>query len=484
MVIPLLMVIPIRILTKLKVTFLGALCLTKKKSIMSTKQMTLEVVNPNAAGVDIGSRSHWVAVGQNAEDVKEFGVYSEDHQALIKWLTEHEVTTIAMESTGTYWQNLFSSLVAYGFDVILVNGKQTKNIKGKKTDIKDCQWIQKLHTLGLLSSSFLPDSTTDVIRTYSRHRQNILRQSASIVLKVQKYLRLMNMRLDVVVNDIVGETGTKIITSFIEGESSGKELAKNRHYNCRKPEEEIARALQYNGRDDYMFALKQEWETYLHLQRQLSEVDAQINKLLSDIIDKDNNKKQHIATNKPHKRKNKNTIRGTDMNQIAYQYFEGIDLMTIEGVNDATIMTIISEVGLEGIKKFESGKQFTAWLRLAPNNKISGGRVLSHHIPKGSSRLKIALRNAANVIGNLKEGYLADFFRRICYKRGRTTAINATARKLAVIIWNMLVKNTSYNPPSQYLCLDEKRKLGMVKRIKKQITKFALTNEELGIATT
>lgn len=450
---------------------------------MNKNQMTLEVVNPNAAGIDVGSRSHWVAVGQNAEDVKEFGVYSEDHQKLVDWLLHHGVSTIAMESTGTYWQNLFSSLIANEFDVILVNGKQTKNIKGKKTDIKDCQWIQKLHSLGLLSKSFLPDSITDVIRTYSRHRQNILRQSARTVLKVQKYLRLMNMRLDIVVSDIVGDTGTKIITAFIGGEKSGNELAKHRHYNCRKPKEEIARALQYNGREDYFFALQHEWKTYLHLQEQLKEVDLQIKKLLTNIVDKDSNKKQHIAPKKPHKRQNKNKINDTDMNQIAYQYFEGVDLMAIEGVNDATIMAVISEVGLEGIKKFEVAKQFTSWLRLAPNNKISGGRILSHHLPKGSSRLKIALRNAANAIGNLKEGHLADFFRKICYKKGRATAISATARKLAVIIWNMLTKGMPYKPPSQYLCLDEKRKLGIVKRIKKQIAKFELTNTELGIVT-
>lgn len=450
---------------------------------MSKKQMSLEIVNPNAAGIDVGSRSHWVAVGQDAQDVKEFGVYSEDHLNLCKWLVEHSISTIAMESTGTYWQNLFSSLVSFGFDVILVNGKQTKNIKGKKTDIKDCQWIQKLHSLGLLSSSFLPDSTTDVIRTYSRHRQNLIKQSAHTVLKTQKYLRLMNIRLDVVVNDIVGVTGTKIITEFIAGERSGKKLAQHRHYNCRKSEEEITKALQYNGRNDYLFALKQEWDTYLHLQKQIQDVDAEIKKLLEDIIDNDDNKKQHIATKKPHKRKNKNTIEGTDMNQLAYQYFEGIDLMSIEGVNDATIMTIISEVGLEGVKKFHAAKQFTAWLRLAPNNKISGGKVLSHHLPKGSSRLKIAFRNAANVIGNLKEGHLADFFRRINYKKGRATAVSATARKLAVIIWNMLVKGIPYNPPAQYLFLDEKRKLGLVKRIKKQMAKFEIQPEQLGLVT-
>lgn len=447
---------------------------------MTKKQMSLEVVNPNAAGIDVGSRSHWVSVGQNSEDVKEYGVYSEDHQKLCEWLKQQKVSTIAMESTGTYWQTLFSSLVAYGFEVILVNGRQTKNIKGKKTDILDCQWIQKLHTLGLLSSSFLPDSTTDIIRTYSRHRQNIIKQSSSTVMKMQKYFRLMNMRLDVVVNDIVGLTGTKIINDFVKGEKSGIKLAKNRHYNCKKSEGEIAKALQYNGREDYYFALQQEWNTYLHLQKQIDEVDIQIKKHLTDVIDKDDDKKQHIASKKSHKRKSKNTIRNLDMNQISYQYFEGIDLMAIEGVNDATIMALISEIGLEGIKKFDTAKQFTSWLRLAPNNKISGGRVLSHHMPKGSNRLKISLRQAANTIGNLKEGHLSDFFRKINYKRGRSTAVSATARKLAVIIWNMLVKGVPYNPPTEYLFLDQKRKRKLVSRIKKNIAKFDLKPEDVG----
>ena len=231
---------------------------------MSVNQMALDVVNPNAAGIDIGSRSHWVAVGQNAQDVREFGVYSEDHLKMIKWLKQHNVITIAMESTGTYWQNLFSSLVGEGFDVILINGRQLKNIKAKKTDIKDCQYIQKFQSLGLLSSSFLPDSTTDIIRTYNRHRQNLINQSSSTVLKVQKYLRLMNMRLDVVVKDIVGQSGSKIITAFLEGERSGEKLSELRHYNCRKPKEEMAKALQYNGREDYLFTLRHEWNTYQH----------------------------------------------------------------------------------------------------------------------------------------------------------------------------------------------------------------------------
>lgn len=265
---------------------------------MDKKKISLEVVNPNAAGIDIGSRSHWVAVGQNAEDVKEFGVYSQDQLDLCQWLKSHNVETVAMESTGTYWQNLFSTLTGQGFDVILVNGRQTKNIKGKKTDIKDCQWIQKLHSLGLLSASFLPDSDTDTVRTYSRHRLNLLNRSASCIKRMQKYLRLMNMRLEVVVRDIVGLTGMNIIEAFVNGEHDGTKLAQLRHGNCRKSEAEIAKALQYNGRQDYLFALKQEWDAYQYIQNQINQTDLEIDNLLKNIIDKSDEKKQHTIEKK------------------------------------------------------------------------------------------------------------------------------------------------------------------------------------------
>ena len=291
----------------------------------------------------------------------------------------------------------------------------------------------------------------------------------------------MNMRLEIVVRDVVGLTGSSIIEAFLNGEHQGEDLAKLRHYNCRKSEEEIAKALQFNGRKDYLFALQQEWNSYKHLQQQITETDSQIDQLLKELIDKDDHKKQHTIEKKKHKRKNKNAVSQTDMNLIAYQYFEGVDLMAIEGVSEGLIMTLIAEIGLDGIRKFPTAKQFTAWLRLAPNNKISGGKVLSNHIPKGSSRLKIAFRNTANAIGNLKEGWLADFFKRLNYKKGRATAVSALARKLAVIIWNMLVKGQSYQPPSLYLFLDEKRKIAAAKRIQKQITKFGLTDRDIEI---
>jgi len=210
----------------------------------------------------------------------------------------------------------------------------------------------------------------------------------------------------------------------------------------------------------------------------------EIEKKLNEIIGGDDNRKQHYIGPKTHKRTNKNTPRNIDLNLRSYQMFEGTDLLAIEGMSYSTVLALMSEVGIEGIRKFTTAKHFASWLRLAPNNKVSGGKVLSSRVPKGSNRLKIALRNAANAIGNLKEPTpLRDFFHRINFRKGRVSAISATARKLAVIIWNMVVKGTPYINPEGYLFLDQKRKLGLVKRIKKQIDKFALTNEDLGIVT-
>jgi hypothetical protein len=206
--------------------------------------------------------------------------------------------------------------------------------------------------------------------------------------------------------------------------------------------------------------------------------------MLNEIIDNDDNKKQHHIDPKTHKRINKNTPKDIDLNLKSYQMFEGTDLLAIEGMSYSTVLSLMSEVGIEGIKKFPSAKQFCSWLRLAPNNKVSGGKVLSSKVPKGSNRLKIALRNAANAVGNLKESTpLRDFFHRINFRKGRISAVSATARKLAVIIWTMVVKGVQYINPEGYLFLDQKRKLGLVKRIQKQIDKFALNSNDLRFAT-
>ena len=446
-------------------------------------KISMEIVNPRAAGIDIGSRSHWVAVGQGPNDFKEFGVYNEDLFAIAQWLRESGIKTVAMESTGTYWQSLYAVLMAEGFQVILCNGKFTKNIKGKKTDIQDCQWIQKLHSIGLLSGSFLPDEATEQLRTFCRHRSNLLASAASASKKMQKYLRLLNLRLDVVVNDICGLTGMAIIKAICNGEKNPERLAELRHHNCRKSKEEIAKALHSNGRQDYLFTLKQELEMYELFQAKIAQCDIEIEKMLNETIDNDENKKQHYIEKKAYKKINKNTPKNIDLNLMAYQHFEGVDLMAIEGMSYSTVLSLISEVGADGIKRFPTAKHFANWLRLAPNNKISGGKVLSSKVPKGSNRLKIALRNAANAIGNLKDSTpLRDFFQRINFRKGRVSAISATARKLAVIIWNMVVKGVPYHNPEEYLFRDQKKKLGLLKRIQKQINKFELESTDFQFA--
>ncbi len=439
----------------------------------------MEIINYDAAGIDVGSRSHFVAVGQSLEDVKEFGVYAEDLVDLCEWLLSYGITSVAMESTGDYWQNLFVELQKHEIEVILCNGKFTKNAKGKKTDVKDSRWIQKLHSLGLLTSSFLPDETTEILRTYCRQRTNWLELAASASRKMQKYLKFLNFRLDVVVNDVCGLTGLKIIEDICIGNLDPYSLAEHRHYNCRKPKEEIAKALHGNNRKDYLFGLKQEFDSYKYFQRKIKACDREIEKLIKKEIRNNPDKHKLKTTDKPYKRKNKNAIDIKDFNQIAFQYFGGVDLMAIEGVGHATVMAIMSEIGIDGFKKFKSAKEFSSWLRLAPNNKISGGKILSNRIPKGSNRLKIALRHSANAIGNLKDTHLSDFFKRIAFRKGRQSAVSATARKLGVIIWTMITKKLPYKPQKEYLFLDQKRK--QIAQLRRKIAKFDINPDELGI---
>jgi transposase len=257
------------------------------------EKMELEVVNPHCAGIDVGSRSHYVAIGQKLSDVREFGVYADDLTEICLWLKENGITSVAMESTGSYWQNLYVELSKHGFNLVLANGKFTKNIKGKKTDVKDSRWIQKLHALGLLTSSFLPDERTEQLRTYCRQRTNWLNMAAETSSKMQKYLKLLNFRLDVVVKDICGLTGLAIIEDICKGNLDPIKLAEHRHYNCRKSKEEIAKALKGNNREDYLFGLKQEYESYLFFQRKITDCDKHIDSFMKAQIRIDPVKKNY-----------------------------------------------------------------------------------------------------------------------------------------------------------------------------------------------
>jgi transposase len=258
---------------------------------MTENKIELDVINCHAAGIDIGSQSHFVAVGQALGNVKEFGVYADDLTEICLHLKQHKITSVAMESTGSYWQNLYVELVKHGFDATLCNGKFTKNIKGKKTDVKDARWIQKLHSIGLLTGSFLPDDNTETLRTYCRQRTNWVQLSMEATHKMQKYLKLLNFRLDVVVRDVCGLTGLAIIADICKGNLDPHKLAEHRHGNCRKSYDEIAKALKGNNRKDYLFGLKQEYDSYLFFGKKIDDCDKQINSFLKEQINTDAVKK-------------------------------------------------------------------------------------------------------------------------------------------------------------------------------------------------
>jgi hypothetical protein len=229
---------------------------------MTQKKTQLPVVNPHAAGIDVGSRTHFVAVGQQPEDVASFGCYTADLLQLSKWLKSKGITTIALESTGTYWKGLFRQLQTDGFEVLLVNGKHTRNVRGRKTDVLDCQWIQRLHSLGLLSGSFLPDECTAVLREYVRQRDHLIEQAAIYVKKMQQSLRQMNIRLDVALRDIVGMSGKAIVQAILQGERDPYVLAALANWRVKKSKEEIALSLQGTWKDEHLFELKMSLELY------------------------------------------------------------------------------------------------------------------------------------------------------------------------------------------------------------------------------
>lgn len=250
-----------------------------------TKMEHMPVVNPNAAGIDVGGKEHYVAINQNKEDVRKFGVYTDDLHLCAQWLVSVGITTVAMESTGDYWRALFIILQDYGIEVILVNGKYTKNVKGKKTDVLDCQWIQKLHSLGLLESSFLPDSFTESVRNVSRHRKNLIENAADYITKMQKALRQMNLRLDNVLRDVTGESGQAIIKAILNGERDAKKLADLANYKVHASKEEIAKALTGDWRKEHLLELKHSFELYHIFHDKIKECDKEIEHLLKKEID-------------------------------------------------------------------------------------------------------------------------------------------------------------------------------------------------------
>ncbi|WP_281635475.1 IS110 family transposase [Flavobacterium marginilacus] len=434
----------------------------------------MQVLNTNAAGIDVGSRSHFVAVGQEDNQIKEFNVYQSGLTELVVFLKTNQIKTIAMESTGSYWQSLFMLLQSEGFEVILVQGTQTKNLKAK-TDVKDAQWIQKLHSLGLLRGSFLPCESTLQIRTLHRHGESLVEESVKYVNKMQKALRLMNFRLDVAISDIVGVSGIRIIKSILSGETSGEKLAENCDKPVKKSKEEIADALQGKINPELLHELSDCFDIYLFIQEKIKKNSLKINEVLQqqtqeivlpeniEMVKKNRSRKKEIQL---------------DVQSHCCKLF-GVDLFAIECISEGTVASFLAEVGTD-IYKFQTAKQFVSWLRLAPNNKISGGKILSSKTPKGKNKFALTLRNAANSIDRKKEGYLMLFFKRVAYKKGRGAAITATARKIAIIMWNMIVKRTHYSPVNTEEYIQE-MKTKKILQINKMIKKYKIETNYLSV---
>jgi transposase len=429
----------------------------------------MQILNPNAAGIDVGSRSHFVAVGQEDNEIKEFNVYQSGLKELVEFLKSNDIKTVAMESTGSYWQSLFLLLQDEKFEVILVQGTQTKNLKAK-TDVKDAQWIQKLHSLGLLRGSFLPSQSTLEIRTLHRHGESLVEESVKYVNKMQKALRLMNFRLDVAISDIVGVSGIRIIKAILEGETSGEKLAQYCDNRVKKSKEEIADALQGKINPELLHELSDCYDIYLYMQEKIKKNNLRINAILK-------NQAKEIVLPEAIKLVKKTRSRKKEVQLDVQTHcckIFGVDLFAIECINEGTVASFLAEVGTD-IYKFKTAKQFVSWLRLAPNNKISGGKILSSRTPKGKNKFALTLRNAANSIDRKKEGYLMLFFKRIAYKKGRGAAITATARKIAVIIWNMIVKKTGYIAVNtqEYI---QKMKSKKIAQIKIMMKKYEIEN--------
>jgi transposase len=436
------------------------------------KSISMPVINEHAAGIDVGSSSHYVAIGQSAGDVCKFSVYTKDNIALVEHLRANGIKTVAMESTGTYWQTLYNCLQEAGFEVVLSNN-YIKDPQ-KKTDTKDARWLQRLHTLGLLKGAFIPTPDVECIRAYHRHRDNIVALASASQQRMQKALRLMNVRLDVALSDITGLSGMKMLEAIVNGERSGEKLALLAHGTVKKTQQEIADALQGQWKDEQLFILADELEAYKNYQKRMAECDKKIEKLLKEVVERlpvsntpvaRSAKHPHIK-NRPH----------YDVETLSMKYF-GVNLLTVEGIGENTVMTFISEIGTD-ILKFPTKKNFTSWLRLAPNNKKTGDKTMSSRTPKGKSIMANAFRLAANTIAQRRSGVLKKIFVRITLKKGRAAAITALARRLAEIFWIMTVKKVPYK------CMNEeeyfqKIKMTVIKNIRTKMKKLSINTDEL-----
>jgi transposase len=393
----------------------------------------LQICHPHAAGIDIGEAEHWVAVppGCAPQPVRRCGTFTVDLDALADWLMDCGVTTVAMASTGVYWIPLCELLEARGLQVLLIDPRQAKRVPGRpKTDRLACKGRQRLHTYGLLAGAFRPADQVCVLRGYLRHRQMLLTYAAHHIQHMQKALQQMNLKLTPVVSDVTGVTGMAIIRAIIAGERNPQRLAQLRNPHCHPDTDAIAKALQGNWRAEHLFALRQAVELDDVYHQQSALCDQQIKKHLETFADKSAGQplppkaRRHTKTNAPR----------CDARTPLYR-MAGVDLTTIEGIEENTALIILSEIGTD-MHRWPSVKHFCRWLGLCPQHQISGGKVLSRRVRPGAPRVTVALRLAARCLHH-SQSALGAFFRRMKARLGTPQAITATAHKLARLVYSL-----------------------------------------------
>ena len=415
---------------------------SKKKPSESATELPaqLEQVNLNAAGIDVGATEHWVALpaGRGERSVEKFGAFTEDLYQLATHLEYYGIETVAMESTGVYWIPLFEILEERGFEVLLVDPHRLKSVPGRKTDVVDCQWIQQLHTFGLLSAAFRPEDEICVLRSYLRQRSMLVSYASYHIQHMQKALTQMNLKLQHVVSDITGATGMRIIRAILAGQWVPEELAKLRDPRCRKSEETIAKALVGNWRDEHLFELQQAVELFDVYHQKLAQCDEKIEAHLKSFQDLSDGK-----TLTPRKARSKAGRTGLSFDAREHLFrMCGVDLTAIDGLETHSVLKILSEIGTN-MNRWPSVKHFASWLGVCPGSKISGGKKLSSRSKPCANRAAAALRFAASGLHNSKS-YLGAFLRRKKAQLGAPKAITATAHKLARLIYSMLRYGTAY----------------------------------------
>lgn len=440
----------------------------------------LERINPNVAGIDCGSAEHFVAVPPDRDPmpVRSFPTFTSDLHRLAEWLIACRVTSVAMEATGVYWIPIYEILEARGVEVHLVNARHVKNVPGRKSDVSDCEWLRELHSVGLLRGSFRPTDAIVALRAYLRHRQTLIESAGAYIQRMQKALVQMNVQLPLVVSDITGVTGLRILRDIVAGRRDPVQLAEHRDHRCRASTADIIAALTGNYRPEHVFVLQQNLELFDACQTRLAACDTAIEAHLQTLTAPLAAPTAPLPTPRVTKKPRDNEPR-FEIRTLLHQLTGGVDLTQIDGITSYTALKLLSEIDTD-MGRWPSEKHFTSWLTLAPNNKISGGRLLSSRTQPSANRAAAILRMTVMSLGRTQTA-LGAFYRRLAARIGKPQAITATARKLAILVYRALKGELVYRDPGAD-AYEAQQRTRLLRRLRQRAAAFGfeLVNPQTG----